>query len=912
MADDTLQQMRAALGGSREAFGVIVVAEYRRVWAAAFAVTGNPTAADDVAQEAFLVAWRQRETLANPEAFGMWVRQIARNLARSWHRSANVRRKYAEARARAVHEAHVEPEAAQTVEDEERRRAVARAIERLSPRLREAVVLYYFEDQSVSATARILRTTETTIKSRLYQARHRMRLHFETMAAAGVADLLPPRTAQRRRGEVMGALLIGPALSQVGAEAARAAAKGLTGGAGALSGAGVFLKIATVAIIAALAVGGAGWWLNGLQQEAPIETPAAAVGAGPTGVATVPTGSTRMPDTSKTASRSALLEGNQRDPATAPAAERPKDSQINVMHGGIEGYVLDEDALPIPGATVLVLTTDWEALRESLFVGHMSEIMHSPVTATADANGYYFIEDLAFSSDVASMYAQATGYAANDLQDVRLVAGETVRADITLLEGFDVHGVLLDHGGHPVADAIVRVGGFISESISIGGGNLMQFTDGQGQFTLSFQREGVVVLHITSKVGATTTFNDFPVRRDAPPVELRLGEPGTVKGRVKRSDGSSAEGMVVLVRQPWDLAWLDAEGTHSSGTGGVVPVAAGLVTADGSYEVKSVPPGVLMAQVVEGREPRSTEEDIGQLEPGGTAVKNFVIGEGSTVYVRVVGAGTGDPVPGACVDYGREVTSTRAHPDRQGLIEVALQEPGSYRFQPSYAQVHGSDVNAYTGWSQTLDVADGELYELTLRLPDPVGASVRVVDSDGMPVEAARVGLVRRTGTGGTVGGGSPNAQPLFTDTDGYASWGGFPPGDPIWFSVTKDGWLPVQTESAIGESGKMLPEQTVVMYEQSGAEGRLVEAQGVPLAGVWVRVVLDNGYRTWERTDTTDAQGFFTSLGLPATTGTLTVRLEGWGETAPAEVTLPADGVLNLGELRVKRKAAGSEVSNL
>lgn len=58
--------------------------EFSRIVRLARLLTGTPSVAEDLAQEAFMIAYRHRSGLDNPAAF---VRTAAVNVCRNWHRS---------------------------------------------------------------------------------------------------------------------------------------------------------------------------------------------------------------------------------------------------------------------------------------------------------------------------------------------------------------------------------------------------------------------------------------------------------------------------------------------------------------------------------------------------------------------------------------------------------------------------------------------------------------------------------------------------------------------------------------------------------------------------------------------------------------------------------------------------------
>jgi RNA polymerase sigma-70 factor (ECF subfamily) len=84
--------VRATLKGAQEAFGVLVTRYQRPAYLVALSVTGNPEDAEDVAQEAFLVALRRLEDNRDPERFGGWFLTIVRNRARNLLRRERIRK----------------------------------------------------------------------------------------------------------------------------------------------------------------------------------------------------------------------------------------------------------------------------------------------------------------------------------------------------------------------------------------------------------------------------------------------------------------------------------------------------------------------------------------------------------------------------------------------------------------------------------------------------------------------------------------------------------------------------------------------------------------------------------------------------------------------------------------------------
>lgn len=158
---------------SLEPFAEIIRQHQSAVCAAAFSVTGDRALAEDIAQDTFLAAWHSLPTLRDPSKLGGWLRGIARNLARKARR----KRRLATLEACADVAAGDDP-ARDAVARDDARLACA-AMRRLPSRYREALVLYYWEDQSAKRVAESLGITEATVMQRLSRGRALLRAELE-------------------------------------------------------------------------------------------------------------------------------------------------------------------------------------------------------------------------------------------------------------------------------------------------------------------------------------------------------------------------------------------------------------------------------------------------------------------------------------------------------------------------------------------------------------------------------------------------------------------------------------------------------------------------------------------------------------------------------------------------------------
>jgi RNA polymerase sigma factor (sigma-70 family) len=169
-------------GGSRTVrlpgpFEHFYLEEYPGVVKLAYALSGSRMAAEDIAQEAFLRAYRDWDRVGSYEHQAAWVRRVAANLATS-----GLRRRVVEARALARLAVRREPALDPLpVENAD----FWRAVRALPQRQAQAVALYYLGDLSIQQTAAVLDCAEGTVRAHLAKARRTLarRLQLEVEEA---------------------------------------------------------------------------------------------------------------------------------------------------------------------------------------------------------------------------------------------------------------------------------------------------------------------------------------------------------------------------------------------------------------------------------------------------------------------------------------------------------------------------------------------------------------------------------------------------------------------------------------------------------------------------------------------------------------------------------------------------------
>lgn len=148
--------------GNVEAYNVLVSRWERRVFNYLLKLVGGREDALDLTQDVFLKAWQGLARLDDVGRFSPWLFRIAHNEAISFLRRARPQQQ--------VEEEAVGMESTSRLYPVESALAVRRALERLTPEQREAVVLKVYEGFKFEEMAQILDAPLSTVKSRVYSA----------------------------------------------------------------------------------------------------------------------------------------------------------------------------------------------------------------------------------------------------------------------------------------------------------------------------------------------------------------------------------------------------------------------------------------------------------------------------------------------------------------------------------------------------------------------------------------------------------------------------------------------------------------------------------------------------------------------------------------------------------------------
>ena len=189
--------VRRCVSGDAAAWQEIVQQYHRRIYNICYRFSGSPDDASDLAQEVFIKMYRTLSTFDTTRAsFMTWVTTVTRNLLVDHFRKGKYDRvtdsldatpgNQEEGLTLADQLEDQNPNPETRVRSQEVQKLVHEALKRLSPELREAVILRDLQDLDYKDIAKVLNVPEGTVKSRINRGRTELaRLLQRTYKQAG-------------------------------------------------------------------------------------------------------------------------------------------------------------------------------------------------------------------------------------------------------------------------------------------------------------------------------------------------------------------------------------------------------------------------------------------------------------------------------------------------------------------------------------------------------------------------------------------------------------------------------------------------------------------------------------------------------------------------------------------------------
>ncbi|MEQ8764453.1 MAG: sigma-70 family RNA polymerase sigma factor [Planctomycetota bacterium] len=850
--------------GEAEAFTEIVRLYSGLVYRAGCRILRDPHLAEDLTQDCFLTLLKRRIVPAVPIA--AWLHRVATNRAISWLRSSESRSRREEATA------HPEPASDLDPAWVEARTRIDAEIEALPDELREPLVAHFLGGQTheeISAARGVpRRTVSHRIGRALEQVRARLQKSGITLSivalTAGLSEEAQAELPPSLRAE-LGRMAIASRMP-----AAQTPKPSPRLRAGALAG------------IVLLAVGFAIWLAT--RPETPAE---------PREVA-----ETRAVEPEVDVEPMQQIETSSPQSRSEPQLVRPEGTietstrRETVARASVEGSVLDEAGRGIAGAEVVLLVERY-GNREFNKILAPDQVQRQRTRVTrSDAAGSYRFEDVPWlGTGMVSAYRE--GFGGARLQ-VTLEEGSPVEGlDITLPTGTTFTGQVLDPAGQPVTDAVVSIlEAYSAKDMTFGWG--FSRTDGEGRFRLGLHvKATLATVRVNSEVHGQEIFQKVPVRE---PALLVYRPRATLRGHMRSRDGAPATGLQVCVQAT--LPDPDIPVTYT----GLRPhlVLEAIVDAAGVYEIDRITPGltydISAGQAGPANGPFTPFQEVAtgekrwKPEPGEVKEWSAEVTPPARVLgrVRTESGRAAVELPVHVSRDGTVIWQLYRQTDAEGCFEIGLiVDGGEYELSVGAGRSE-SDALA----SEIIAPSSGERIALELTVPDPLVLPIRVLDSDGAPIESIRYQLdFERQGPD------LKSSSSMRLDAEGRAQI-------EIWMTFESVQLEVHEFPDGLPQRSKRLPvprsgrfDEIVFHLERSiTLTGRVLVSQG-PLAESTVQVEIRRGEQTEKRSVRTSKDGRFEARGL-TTAGWAEIRITAEAGTWRAERSVSVGDTFDLGEI--------------
>ena len=173
--DDDPKLVKRCLAGENSAWESLLQVHTRKIYNLCYRFTGRPAEAEDLTQEVFIKIFQTLQSFDEAQGtFTTWLNRVARNHLVDHYRRTRKERLTSslddeENPLQETPSSGAGPSA--ELESRERRELLQRALEKLSPDLREAVILRDLNDLDYDEIAQVLSVPQGTVKSRINRGR---------------------------------------------------------------------------------------------------------------------------------------------------------------------------------------------------------------------------------------------------------------------------------------------------------------------------------------------------------------------------------------------------------------------------------------------------------------------------------------------------------------------------------------------------------------------------------------------------------------------------------------------------------------------------------------------------------------------------------------------------------------------
>ncbi|MCH7920024.1 MAG: sigma-70 family RNA polymerase sigma factor [Planctomycetes bacterium] len=191
-AINEIKLLKNCLKGHTEGFDLLVGRYQSLVCAITYSATGDVEKSEELAQETFLLAWKNLGQLKDLAKFKAWLCTIARRVIQNWARARqrDVVSKAAPLEAASSQSAPIRLPVEAAIQREQQA-VVNQALKQLPEQFRVPLILYYREDKSTREVATLIGLNENATRQRIARARGLLKSQVAAMVETTLAQSKP-------------------------------------------------------------------------------------------------------------------------------------------------------------------------------------------------------------------------------------------------------------------------------------------------------------------------------------------------------------------------------------------------------------------------------------------------------------------------------------------------------------------------------------------------------------------------------------------------------------------------------------------------------------------------------------------------------------------------------------------------
>lgn len=167
---DEKQRINQILSGDTSAFGYFVDTYQEMAMAIAFRICQNKEEAEDIAQNAFVKAFKNLHTFKIKSKFSTWFYRIVYNTAQTQMRKSVYKTEFVASKHEELNE-QTDDHAVAGIPSEEQEKLIDRAMAKIPNSEAVVLTLFYLEENSIKEVAEIMGLTTSNVKVKLHRGR---------------------------------------------------------------------------------------------------------------------------------------------------------------------------------------------------------------------------------------------------------------------------------------------------------------------------------------------------------------------------------------------------------------------------------------------------------------------------------------------------------------------------------------------------------------------------------------------------------------------------------------------------------------------------------------------------------------------------------------------------------------------